>query len=184
MDIRFIAGFAVITTDAANDKRLFTENLGLSLSPPVTVSDSAYLYTEDLPGAKHFGVWPLDEAAQACFGRPTWPDSHPVPQATIEFEVDDVEGAAQELAAAGHRMVHPTRTQPWGQTVARFQTGDGLLIGVCVTPRCARPETSRSSQHQAGTPDLVGLRTPGRRAIHTARECARSRGCARVHRAE
>lgn len=134
MDVRFIAGFSVITADPASDKRLFAETLGLPLSPPASVSDSEYLYTEGVSGAKHFGVWPLTEAAQACFGRPTWPDSHPVPQATIEFEVDDVEAAAQELARAGYRLVHPTRMEPWGQTVARFQTADGLLIGVCVTP--------------------------------------------------
>lgn len=134
MDIRFIAGFAVITTDAATDARLFTETMTLPLSPPVSVSGSGYLYTEEVDGAKHFGVWPLEEAAQECFGQTTWPDSHPIPQATIEFEVDDVEAAAQELADAGHRLVHPMRTEPWGQTVARFQTGDGLLLGVCMTP--------------------------------------------------
>ena len=52
----------------------------------------------------------------------------------MEFEVDDVEGAARELAAAGHLPVHATRTEPWRQTVVRFQTADGLLVGVCVTP--------------------------------------------------
>ena len=86
MDVRFVAGFAVITTDPATDKGLFVETLGLPLRPPVSVPDSEYVYSEDVAGAKHFGVWPLNEAAQTCFGRDTWPDTHPVPQATIEFE--------------------------------------------------------------------------------------------------
>ena len=43
------------------------------------------MFFEGLAGVKHFGIWPLKEAATACFGQPQWPDSHPVPQACIEF---------------------------------------------------------------------------------------------------
>ncbi|GAA2731330.1 glyoxalase/bleomycin resistance/dioxygenase family protein [Pedococcus aerophilus] len=134
MDVRFVAGFAVITTDPALDKNLFVKTLGLPLQPPVSVPDSEYVYSENVAGAKHFGVWPLNEAAQTCFGQQTWPDTHLVPQATIEFEVDDVESAAQELVDRGFRLVHETRTEPWQQVVARFQSADGLLVGVCFTP--------------------------------------------------
>jgi len=134
MDIRFVAGFAVITTDPAYDKGLFVETLGLPLHSPVSVPDSEYVYSEDVAGAKHFGVWPLTEAAQTCFDQQRWPDTHPVPQATIEFEVDDVETAAQELVERGYRLVHSARTEPWEQVVARFQAADGLLVGLCCTP--------------------------------------------------
>lgn len=134
MDVRFVAGFAVITTDPARDKALFVDALGLPLRPPISVPDSDYVYSEDVAGAKHLGVWPLTEAAQACFGRETWPDTHPVPQATIEFEVDDVERAAQELVDRGYQLVHAPRTEPWQQVVARLQAADGLLVGVCFTP--------------------------------------------------
>ncbi len=134
MDVRFIAGFAVITSDVTSDRRLLVDTFGLPLRPPDSVEGSDYLYSEEIPGAKHFGVWPLTEAAQACFGRPTWPDTHPVPQATIEFEVGDVDSAARELVDRGFHPVHTTRTEPWGQVVARFQAADGLLVGVCVTP--------------------------------------------------
>ncbi|MBC9227211.1 glyoxalase [Aeromicrobium sp. 636] len=134
MDVRFVAGVTVITSDPAQDQRLFAETLGLPLRPPVTDPDSEYVYSEEVAGTKHFGVWPLREAAQACFGQDTWPDTHPVPQATIEFEVDDVESAARELTDRGYRLVHEARTEPWQQVVARFQSADGLLIGVCFTP--------------------------------------------------
>jgi catechol 2,3-dioxygenase-like lactoylglutathione lyase family enzyme len=134
MDIRFVAGVAVITTDPVQDKSLFVEALGLPLRPPISVEGSEYVYSEDVEGTKHFGVWPLGEAAQTCFGTEVWPDTHPVPQATIEFEVDDVVAAATELTARGYRLVHGPRTEPWKQVVARFQTADGVLVGVCSTP--------------------------------------------------
>jgi catechol 2,3-dioxygenase-like lactoylglutathione lyase family enzyme len=134
MDIQFVASFAVITTDPARDRRLFVDTLGLPLTPPVSVAGSKYLYSEGIPGAKHFGVWPLTEAAEACFGQSTWPDTHPVPQASVEFEVEDVESAASELEEGGYRLIHPVRTEPWGQVIARFQAADGMLLGVCFTP--------------------------------------------------
>lgn len=134
MDVRFIASFSVITAHGAEDRRLFVDGLGLALQPPGSVENAEYVFSESIPGAKHFGVWPLGEAALACFGQATWPDSHPVPQASIEFEVDDVEAAARELEAKGYNLVHPARTEPWNQTIARLQTPDGLLVGICFTP--------------------------------------------------
>jgi hypothetical protein len=35
-----------------------------------------------------------------------------VPQATIEFEVQDVAAAAQELEQKGYELIHPTKTEP------------------------------------------------------------------------
>lgn len=132
MQILFVAGFSVITSEPAADRTLFTEALGLPLTP--AAEDSAYVYSQEVPGAKHLGVWPLADAARSCFGSPTWPDSHPVPQATLELEVDDVPAAAAELEAAGHRLVHGARVEPWGQEVARLQAADGLLVGLTSTP--------------------------------------------------
>ncbi|MEZ5411874.1 MAG: hypothetical protein R2761_27820 [Acidimicrobiales bacterium] len=45
-----------------------------------------------------------------------------------------VAAAATELEAAGHRLLHGARTEPWGQTLARLLGPEGLLIGVCHTP--------------------------------------------------
>lgn len=134
MDVRFIAGFAVISSAPADDRRLFVESLGLPLHPPTGDEGSDYVFSDDVSGSRHFGVWPLTEAAQSCFGQDTWPDTHPVPQASVEFEVDDVAAAAQELEDRGHRLLHPARTEPWGQTIARLQSSDGVVVGVCFTP--------------------------------------------------
>jgi hypothetical protein len=88
-------------------------------------------------GTKHFGVWPLTEAAQACFGTSQWPPGRVVPQASIEFEVADaqaVAAAGDELVRAGYELLHPARTEPWGQTVARVLTEDGLIVGISYAP--------------------------------------------------
>ncbi len=93
-----------------------------------------YRATEAVDGAKHLGVWPLADAAQSCFGSPDWPSDVAVPQCTIEFEVADVAVAAAELEAKGHELIHGERTEPWGQTIARLLSADGLLIGLTNTP--------------------------------------------------
>ena len=83
-------------------------------------------------------MWPLTDAAQACFGTREWPADRPVPQASIEFEVsgpDAVAAAGEELSAAGYELLHPAREEPWGQTVARTLSPEGLIVGVSYTPR-------------------------------------------------
>lgn len=92
---------------------------------------------DNFEGAKHFGVWPLRMAARSCFGSDTWPDHFPEPVATIEFELADVasvHAAVEEMKAKGQRFVHEARMEPWGQTVARFMSPEGLLIGLSYAP--------------------------------------------------
>ena len=42
--------------------------------------------------------------------------------------------AASELVAKGYDLVHETRTEPWGQVIARLLGPEGLLVGVCYCP--------------------------------------------------
>ena len=109
------------------------EVLGL----PLERLEGEYYASEHLGGSKHFGVWPLAEAAVACFGERTWPADRPVSQASIEFELADpaaVADGAAELETAGHRLLHGARTEPWGQTVARLQSVEGLVVGLSYAP--------------------------------------------------
>jgi catechol 2,3-dioxygenase-like lactoylglutathione lyase family enzyme len=134
MKIEFIASVAVITPDPATSRQLYVDTLGLALS---SQSDDAYLHSEEIPGAKHFGVWPLTQAAQACFGVEQWPEHLAVPQASIEFDVPDVpavQAAADELTAAGYELLHPVRQEPWGQTVARLLSPEGVILGISYVP--------------------------------------------------
>jgi catechol 2,3-dioxygenase-like lactoylglutathione lyase family enzyme len=130
MEILFVAGFAPIVGDPKAGRAFYKETLGL----PLEVVSDDYLAVDGFGGTKHLGVWPLADAAQSCFGTPQWPAHMPVPQATIEFEVSDVAEAAAELEARGHTLIHATRTEPWGQVIARLLGPEGLLIGVCFTP--------------------------------------------------
>jgi hypothetical protein len=130
MKVLFIASFSPIVRDAAAARALFAGTCAIPFEGEV----GDYRFTERLAGAKHFGLWPLAEAAQACFGQSAWPAHLPLPQASLELEVDDVAAAAQELEAAGHRLLHPTRIEPWGQTVCRTLTTEGLILGLCHTP--------------------------------------------------
>jgi len=126
--VLFVASFAPIVADPKVGQRLFVGALGLPLE------GDDYVHSESLPGVKHFGVWPLEQAAESCFGTKGWPADIPVPQASVEFEVEDVTAAALELEEKDYTLLHPPRTEPWNQTIARLQTPEGLLVGVCYTP--------------------------------------------------
>ncbi|MGY1734211.1 VOC family protein [Geodermatophilus sp. SYSU D01045] len=133
MDVLFIAGVSVITADPATSRRLYVDALGL----PLERMDGEYVASERIEGSRHFGVWPLTQAAQACFGASDWPADRPVPQASIEFELagaDAVAAGAAELEDRGHTLLHGARTEPWGQTVARLQSPEGLVVGLSFAP--------------------------------------------------
>ena len=132
MKIVSIAGFAPITKDPASSKVLYLRTLGLPLK-----EQDDYLSVDRFDGAHHFGVWPLRMAARSCFGTDTWPAEMPEPHATIEFELASVQAVAeavQEMQDAGYSFVHESREEPWGQTVARFVSPEGLLIGLSYAP--------------------------------------------------
>ncbi len=130
MDVLFVASVSAIVQDPQAARALFGDAIGVSFEG----GEGDYVFTERLPGVKHFGLWPLADAAEACFGTREWPADVPVPQASVEFEVADVAAAAAELEGRGYRLLHGARTEPWTQVVARLLSPDGLLVGVCWTP--------------------------------------------------
>ena len=130
MKIEFLTSVAVIAPHPATSRKLYVDALGLPLE---SRDGDEYHHTEQIDGCKHFAVWPLSQAAEACFGTAQWPADHPVPQASIEFDVADaaaVSAAARELEQTGHELLHPARQEPWGQTVARLQSPEGVIIGI------------------------------------------------------
>ena len=54
--------------------------------------------------------------------------------APVLLDVEDVEVATGELEAAGYKLLVRNRTEPWGQTVTRLISPEGLLVGVTMTP--------------------------------------------------
>ena len=130
MEVQFVTSVAPIVRDTEAARSFYRDALGLSFEG----EEGDYVFTHKLEGTKHFGLWPLAEAATACFGTTEWPAGIPVPQASIEFEVPDVEAAAAELTAKGYRLIHEAHTEPWAQIAARLLSPEGLLVAVCYTP--------------------------------------------------
>jgi hypothetical protein len=114
----------------ARAESLYAESLNISFKE----EQDGYLHTEELKGDRTFALWPLEQAARSCFGKDSWPEDMAVPQAWLEFDVDDVEGAGEELESRGYRMLIKNKKEPWGQTVTRFLSPEGLLVGLTITP--------------------------------------------------
>jgi catechol 2,3-dioxygenase-like lactoylglutathione lyase family enzyme len=133
MKVLFVAGFGPIVRDMDAALRFYRDTIGLPLEEKGDVS------TEKVEGVKHFGLWPLAEAAESCFGSREWPSNMTAPQAWMEFDVEDVAAAAEELRAKGYRLLVAPKTEPWGQTVARLLSPEGVLVGVTITPWMREP---------------------------------------------
>ncbi len=54
--------------------------------------------------------------------------------AVTERDERPLRAAEAELEAKGYKPLVSTKTEGWGQTVARLLTPEGLLIGVTYTP--------------------------------------------------
>jgi hypothetical protein len=144
MQVLFVAGFGPIVRDQAGAAALYLDTLGLALDR----EEDGYLHTERLPGVKTFALWPLSQAAQSCFGSNRWPERLPAPQAWLEFDVDDIHTATEELLAKGYTLLVATRKEPWGQLVTRLLGPEGLLLGITHTPslRDEREEAAKAAR--------------------------------------
>jgi hypothetical protein len=130
IDGLFVAGFGPIVGDAGASRSFYCDSLRL----PFKEDANGYLHTGVLEGAKHLALWPLAQAAESCFGSDQWPADLPVPQAWIEFDVANVEGATAELKSQGYQLLVAMRKEPWGQIVTRLLGPEGLLVGITHTP--------------------------------------------------
>jgi hypothetical protein len=130
IDVLFVAGFGPIVREQAGSRRFYSEALGL----PLKEDADGYLHTGELDGVKHFALWPLAQAAKSCFDADQWPADLPVPQAWIEFDVENIEKATAELKSQGYKLSVAMRKEPWGQVVTRLLGPESLLVGITHTP--------------------------------------------------
>ncbi len=114
--VLFIAGFGPIVREATTSRKLYSQVLGISFKE----EKDGYLHTEALKGAKSFALWPLSQAAQSCFGKDSWPDEIPPPQAWLELDVDSVEKATAQLESRGYRMLVKNRKETLGPDCQPF----------------------------------------------------------------
>ena len=127
--VLFVAGFGPIVRGTTDPHKFYLDTLGLSFE-----KDGDYLHTDKLKGVKHFALWPLSQAAQSCFGSENWPSDRPIPQAWLEFDVDDIDQATAELEKRGYELLTKAQKEPWGQIVTRLLSPEGILVAVTVTP--------------------------------------------------
>ena len=66
--------------------------------------------------------------------RRAWPADVPEPHSWLEFDVEDVATATAALKALGYRLLVEARKEPWGQTVTRLLSPEGILVGLTFTP--------------------------------------------------
>lgn len=140
MEIMFIAGFGPIGVEPGSMVDFWAHKLGLDFQEMAP----DYYHARQLPGAKVFGLWPLQQAAQATFGADEWPQAYPVPQAWIEFELSSpqaVADAVEELREKGQEILVEAHEEPWGQTTARIVSPEGLLVGLSYLPEFHAGET-------------------------------------------
>ena len=126
----FVAGFGPIVRDVDASRAFWGAGLGIKLEEAAP----SYWTNDDLDGVKAFGLWPLSQAAESCFGTDQWPSHLPVPQAWIEFDVANIKSATAQLKSQGYQLLVATRTEPWGQIVTRLLGPEGLLVGITHTP--------------------------------------------------
>ena len=128
-EVLFVAGFGPVVQKLTASHQFYLDTLGLSFD-----KDGDYLYTAKIKGVNHFALWPLSQAAQSCFGSDSWPSELPIPQAWLEFDVDNIERATTELEKRDYILLTRAKKEPWGQTVTRLLSPEGLLVAVTVTP--------------------------------------------------
>jgi hypothetical protein len=139
VQVESLTSVAVITADGPASRALYIDALGL----PLKQLDGDYFASGEVPGCNHFGVWPIEQAASACFGARKWPENLASPQVSVEFELASaaaVAGGAQELRSRGYEMLHDAKVEPWGQTVARLLSPEGAVVGLSYAPSLHEPK--------------------------------------------
>lgn len=133
MKVAFVAGFGPIVRDTDASRAFWGDGLGIALEE----ASPGYWTNDDLKGMNAFALWPLSQAAEACFGTDAWPEDLPVPQAWMELDLesaDDVAPATAEMAERGYRILVNAKLEPWGQTVSHLLSPEGILMGIVFTP--------------------------------------------------
>ena len=92
------------TDDPAKSRALFVDALGLPLAGQ---AGDEYVFSDKIEGSKHFGIWPLAQAAQMCFGAPQWPADRTLPQVSIEFDVESEQAVAEAARELRSSRPHP-----------------------------------------------------------------------------
>ena len=136
MKVLFVAGYGPITTDTEESIAFYRDGLGLSF----TEEAGGYFHTGDIKGVQHFALWPLAQVAESCFGVNEWPADLQIPTSWMEFDVEDVAAASEEMKAKGYKLLVAAQEEPWGQIVTRLLSPEGIVVGLTYTPSMRESE--------------------------------------------
>jgi hypothetical protein len=101
MQVTGMSGFGPVLSDTTEQEKLCTDDLGIAFEE---VYDD-YRFTEHLKGARHFSLMPLSRLPTSLFDGSAWPADVTVRQAWVEFQVDDIDAATQELQDRGYTLL-------------------------------------------------------------------------------
>ena len=127
--IRHIASIAEIVDDVNQAIAFYHDTLGLEVKERHG-DDYAVLV---IPGVLHFGVWARGHAAESTLGSRDLAGQIPL-GFTMEFEVDNIQDAAQQIERTGGKISQQPRQEPWGQKTCRLISPGGGLLGFAETP--------------------------------------------------
>ena len=127
--IRHMASISEIVDDMEAAVAFYRDVLGLEVE---WTEGTGYAMAK-VPGVAHFGIWSRESAAEATLGDKEAASRIPL-GFTVEFEVDEVQAAADTLESKGWQVLQAPRTEDWGQTTSRFLSPSGALCGVAETP--------------------------------------------------
>ena len=127
--IRHMASIGEIVDDMETAVAFYRDVRGLE----VEWNEGTGYATAKVAGAMHFGIWSRESAAEATLGDKEAASRIPL-GFTVEFEVDEVQAAADTLESKGWKVLQAPRTEDWGQTTSRFLSPSGALCGVAETP--------------------------------------------------
>jgi hypothetical protein len=72
--------------------------------------------------------------AEDCFGTKIWLIDTPKPKAWLEFEVEDIKKASEEMKRKGYNLLLDSFEEPYGKILSRFLSPERILVGLVITP--------------------------------------------------
>jgi catechol 2,3-dioxygenase-like lactoylglutathione lyase family enzyme len=131
--IRHVAGIGEIVENVEAAVAFYRDVLGLDVEYD---GDGEYADVK-VPGILHYGLWDRRAAAESILG-----DRGRAGELalgfSLGFEVDSTEQSSTTSAGRGLDVIHSTRTEPWGQVVARFALPSGAVAEFSETPWARR----------------------------------------------
>lgn len=130
MKVLFITGFWPIPDDLSSSRKLYAEDLEIKFNE----YGRGYMHAQNVEGSKGFAIWPLSLSAEDCFGTKIWSLDIPKPQVWLEFEVEDIKKASEEMKRKGYKLLLDSFEEPYDQIVSRFLSPEWILVGLVITP--------------------------------------------------